>query len=64
MKHTQKWFCKYCDKGGVVEYDERAGVHEVFNAIEDDHARVSTYCQAGISHIQVENTEHAERSTN
>lgn len=39
-----KWQCETCSSEGVLLYDDRAGVYEVINALEDAHREVKPGC--------------------
>jgi hypothetical protein len=53
----QQYFCPICRHAGEVEIVKHAGVNEVLNVLESDHAAKSPKCGAGIRALRVRNPE-------
>lgn len=51
----QPWLCEKCNRASAFEYAEGAGVYEVRNQLEDEHARLEPECAAdwGIAYVRV-----------
>jgi hypothetical protein len=53
----QQYFCPICRHAGEIEIRKDAGVNEVINVLESDHAAKSPECRAGIRTLRVRNPE-------
>ena len=53
----QEWLCETCGQSGIVDLEEREDVWSVVIKIRDDHERVSSECDTGLTKVRVINQE-------
>ena len=44
MKRQLKWYCKECDKSGLVAYDNEISLSKNVYAVDADHKETSPAC--------------------
>ncbi len=55
-----KWLCEECKQVGSVEHDNHAGVFEVVNLIQRDHAVKDHSCDQGLNQVRITSVEESD----